>query len=102
MPHAGLAALLLGVTVATVLYFMFGNNTEQPHSYHRNTHNYSQRQYYIDDPDDCPICLSSLAHGSKCILRNCKHKFHKNCIQEWKTQAQGPQALCPICRSPLT
>ncbi|CAL7937719.1 unnamed protein product [Xylocopa violacea] len=100
MPHAGLAALLLGVTVATVLYFMFGNRPE-PQQYYETNHSYSQKQYYFTEYD-CPICLSPLTRGSKCVLRNCKHKFHRDCIQRWKSEACGVQALCPICRSPIT
>lgn len=36
MPHAGLVTIILGVTVATVLYFMFGNNKQRNDQYYEH------------------------------------------------------------------
>lgn len=43
--------------------------------------------------DECPICMSKINFHSKKIL-DCKHSFHKECIDEWlKTKN-----TCPCCR----
>lgn len=38
MPHAGLVTIILGVTVATVLYFMFGNNKQRNGQYYEHAY----------------------------------------------------------------
>lgn len=46
--------------------------------------------------DECVICVS--CSENDIVSLECKHKFHKDCIQKWiqKTQRLGP--TCPMCR----
>lgn len=45
--------------------------------------------------DICPICLEDIIHSFKKMI--CSHKFHNNCILEWKKY----NSSCPICRCDL-
>nr|CAD2209625.1 unnamed protein product [Meloidogyne enterolobii] len=42
---------------------------------------------------DCAICLGKVYENEQ-QLKNCKHVFHKDCIQPWLRSQQ----ICPICR----
>ncbi|KAI4385104.1 hypothetical protein MLD38_003165 [Melastoma candidum] len=45
--------------------------------------------------DECVICLVRFEDGEVCrVLTNCKHVFHKECIDEWMSRS----LCCPICR----
>ena len=52
-----------------------------------------QRQYGLDRPKECPICLEKL--GKKETPWPCGHYAHRKCI------TQGMKAECPLCRDPL-
>ncbi|XP_068978730.1 RING finger protein 141-like [Bombus flavifrons] len=103
MPHAGFVTVLIGVTVATVLYFMFGTNKPRTaQQYYEHAYEYhSERPNRLFDSEECSICLLPLINRATYILP-CKHQFHKNCIDKWRHQAQEHRALCPLCRSPFT
>ncbi len=46
-------------------------------------------------PDEiCSICLDSLVTNVS-MIKECKHCFHKDCIERWFTQ----QKSCPYCRT---
>ena len=45
----------------------------------------------------CAICLENVYFNNKCLfLVNCKHIFHKNCINTWIRMSTN---TCPICRT---
>ena len=44
--------------------------------------------------EDCPICLETLNWYNRCRLAQCKHKFHKKCINKWLSKNK----TCPLCR----
>lgn len=50
----------------------------------------------------CPICLIDDKHVV--IKTECKHEFHKECIDKWVLQCQTNNKLstCPICRANLS
>ncbi|KAL9233001.1 hypothetical protein vseg_008047 [Gypsophila vaccaria] len=45
---------------------------------------------------ECSICLSSFVEGEELRqLKNCKHLFHRICIDKWVST----QFNCPVCRA---
>lgn len=108
MAYPGIACVLIGITVGTILYYIFGNNERQSYENdhrHRGSNEYYTNDYdsgyhrgnmsYSSDIDDCPICLTSLATGGKVLLKSCKHGFHRHCIEQWRHNSHQ----CPTCRS---
>ena len=53
---------------------------------------------YVED-NECPICLNPLG---ACIVLDCRHQFHSQCIQEWSRLQNTEICTCPICRRPLS
>ncbi|KAJ7956880.1 RING/U-box superfamily protein [Quillaja saponaria] len=45
---------------------------------------------------DCSVCLSEFEDGEKIRKLNCKHSFHKDCLDKWFQQYL---ATCPLCRN---
>lgn len=46
---------------------------------------------------ECSICLDVLDNNDIICLGECKHKFHRYCINEWYKKSN----TCPICRKPI-
>jgi hypothetical protein len=42
--------------------------------------------------ETCAICQDAIAQGTR--LRNCRHCFHADCIDQWL----GMNTRCPVCR----
>jgi hypothetical protein len=47
--------------------------------------------------DNCSICYTPLSENT--VLLNCKHVFHRNCMQQWIDT--GRSNSCPLCRGNL-
>ncbi|KAJ0252800.1 E3 ubiquitin-protein ligase RHA2B [Hirschfeldia incana] len=47
---------------------------------------------------DCIVCLSTLKSGEEVRKLDCRHVFHKQCLEGW---IQHLNFNCPLCRSPL-
>jgi len=45
--------------------------------------------------EDCVICFEPLSTGKAVQVKNCRHIFHENCIND----AMKVEAKCPICRN---
>ncbi|KAK7358934.1 hypothetical protein VNO77_00875 [Canavalia gladiata] len=45
---------------------------------------------------DCRVCLCEFEEGEKVRNLNCKHTFHKDCLDQWLQQYC---ATCPLCRN---
>ncbi|KAK7399494.1 hypothetical protein VNO78_10678 [Psophocarpus tetragonolobus] len=45
---------------------------------------------------DCRVCLSEFQEGDKVRNLNCRHTFHKDCLDQWLQQYY---ATCPLCRN---
>ncbi|GFP93705.1 E3 ubiquitin-protein ligase atl41 [Phtheirospermum japonicum] len=51
------------------------------------------------DDNNCVICLSVMEkHDEVRVLPNCRHVFHKGCIDAWIDKCK---TSCPVCRSGL-
>ncbi|XP_010249389.1 PREDICTED: E3 ubiquitin-protein ligase RHA2A-like [Nelumbo nucifera] len=55
-----------------------------------------------DDGDgiesDCVVCLCRLTDGDQVRRLECRHVFHKDCLDGWFDHLNWN---CPLCRSPL-
>ena len=51
------------------------------------------------EEEKCPVCLTSLwlvgEEEVPVVKLSCGHKFHKNCIDQWRAK----NATCPLCRA---
>jgi E3 ubiquitin-protein ligase RHA2 len=47
---------------------------------------------------DCVVCLSKLKEGEEVRKLECRHVFHKKCLEGWLHQFNF---TCPLCRSAL-
>ncbi|KAF8411528.1 hypothetical protein HHK36_004080 [Tetracentron sinense] len=47
------------------------------------------------DSIECSVCLSKFKEGEKIRELQCKHEFHKDCLDKW---LQHDWATCPLCR----
>ncbi|CAN1796359.1 E3 ubiquitin-protein ligase RHA2B [Linum perenne] len=54
--------------------------------------------YSGSDSDDCVVCLCGLSEGELVRELDCRHVFHKGCLDGWLRRCNF---TCPICRSPL-
>lgn len=45
--------------------------------------------------DKCQVCLEEYAESQELRMLQCKHGFHKECIDRWLTEGRN---CCPICR----
>ena len=46
------------------------------------------------DENACAICLNEMVVGEEARILQCKHLFHKQCVDEWLRV----NATCPTCR----
>lgn len=50
-----------------------------------------------DPPESCAVCLYEFEGGDEIRwLRNCKHIFHRTCLDRWMDH---DQKTCPLCRT---
>ncbi|CAK9134387.1 unnamed protein product [Ilex paraguariensis] len=52
-----------------------------------------------DPPESCAVCLYEFEHWEEIRwLTNCKHIFHRACLDRWMDH---DQLTCPLCRTPF-
>ena len=52
-----------------------------------------------DAPESCAVCLYDFEAGEEIRrLTNCKHIFHRSCLDRWMDH---DQKTCPLCRTPF-
>uniref|UniRef100_A0A7N0TKZ0 RING-type domain-containing protein n=1 Tax=Kalanchoe fedtschenkoi TaxID=63787 RepID=A0A7N0TKZ0_KALFE len=52
----------------------------------------------LSDEVDCVVCLCELKKGEGVRRLECRHVFHKKCLDVWLDQLHF---TCPLCRSPI-
>jgi hypothetical protein len=50
----------------------------------------------------CPICLDELKKGEQIPKLNCKHKFHKACLELVCRKKNNVDVPCPLCRGDIS
>ena len=58
----------------------------------------SRKQQYGKGPDECGICLEDKINDDDKYTLQCKHKFHKSCLNRWCWR-NSSSCTCPICRA---
>ncbi|OZJ06909.1 hypothetical protein BZG36_00086 [Bifiguratus adelaidae] len=53
------------------------------------------KEEVLGNTERCQVCLTEYEDGEDVRLLNCKHVFHKECIDKWLTEGSN---RCPICR----
>ncbi|GAB4844510.1 Homeobox protein B-H1 [Ancistrocladus abbreviatus] len=55
--------------------------------------------YGEQSPESCAVCLFEFERGEEVRrLMNCKHIFHRSCLDRWMDL---DQKTCPLCRAPF-
>ncbi|XP_015084590.1 E3 ubiquitin-protein ligase RHA1B-like [Solanum pennellii] len=50
----------------------------------------------VDPPEKCVVCLYEFDSGDEIrMLMNCRHVFHRSCVDRWMDH---DQKTCPLCR----
>ncbi|KAL3360633.1 hypothetical protein AABB24_013856 [Solanum stoloniferum] len=50
----------------------------------------------VDPPESCAVCLYEFDSGDEIrMLMNCRHVFHRSCVDRWMDH---DQKTCPLCR----
>ncbi|KAK9079632.1 hypothetical protein SSX86_001305 [Deinandra increscens subsp. villosa] len=53
----------------------------------------------VDPPESCAVCLYEFDSGDEIRqLTNCRHIFHRCCLDRWMDH---DQKTCPLCRTPF-
>ncbi|RDX85808.1 E3 ubiquitin-protein ligase RHA1B, partial [Mucuna pruriens] len=53
----------------------------------------------VDPPESCAVCLSEFDENDEIRrLANCRHIFHRGCLDRW---IRYDQRTCPLCRTPF-
>ena len=75
-----------------------GVNPEDLEEDSENDNGTTIREHKIDDSQDqgCCICLENYEEGDSLRVLNCKHHFHKQCLDTWLLRNNS----CPLCREP--
>uniref|UniRef100_A0A6N2LL55 RING-type domain-containing protein n=1 Tax=Salix viminalis TaxID=40686 RepID=A0A6N2LL55_SALVM len=60
------------------------------------TISFSEKLTRQQDSVECAICLAKYSEGEGVRKLNCKHTFHKDCLDKW---LQKCLATCPLCRA---
>ncbi|XP_038881295.1 RING-H2 finger protein ATL79-like [Benincasa hispida] len=78
--------------LTTMPVYIYGDVSSSPSSSYCFTSSF--------EPRNCVICLAEFKHGDELrVLPNCKHAFHKGCIDQWLLLRS---LLCPLCRDHTT
>ncbi|XP_057339344.1 E3 ubiquitin-protein ligase RNF126-like [Microplitis mediator] len=119
MTYPGMAfVFVVGVGLATILYYMFADNSHNQHNHSNNgtgpppdipqnswsaptARQRSRRKGSgaSTDKTNCTICLAEISLPQIVNVRPCGHAFHMKCIQDWQKQGQTEShKSCPNCR----
>ncbi|KAL7154641.1 hypothetical protein ABFS83_03G015100 [Erythranthe nasuta] len=94
-----LRLLVLAICVVWKYYKLINTNYKYKSRMNKKTSKFTYRKKKNADSllGECAICLSEFEEGEEGMeVVECKHAFHKHCLEKW---IQGYKATCPLCRS---
>ena len=47
---------------------------------------------------DCPICYCEMTTTNS-MVTDCKHRFHRTCLEKWAFIQEENRLNCPMCRA---
>ena len=62
--------------------------------------NQQRNKSHKNDHDICAICIDPLLPGEKIHTTECEHKFHTDCMVEYKSKS-SKKLICPLCRADI-
>ncbi|KMZ63453.1 hypothetical protein ZOSMA_409G00110 [Zostera marina] len=75
------------------------NHCKAPFPYYGCVVNYNKDEKRDNSNEFCMVCLQELVDGDEVRnLINCRHVFHKCCLDPW---VELGRRVCPLCRSSL-
>ncbi|GFP79047.1 RING-H2 finger protein atl5 [Phtheirospermum japonicum] len=92
-----LRLIILAVCVLWKHYKHLSSNYKYTSTINKKSAKFAYSKRANANIDKCSICLSEFAEGEEGReLVDCKHAFHRDCLEKW---LQGYTATCPLCRS---
>ncbi|KAI3465068.1 hypothetical protein Pfo_021731 [Paulownia fortunei] len=88
---------ILAICILWKYYKLVNTNYKYTSTINKKSLRFSYRKKAQPELAECSICLSEFADGEEGReLVECKHAFHRHCLEIW---LQGYTATCPLCRS---
>ena len=85
--------ILFGSYFCRIFYTCTKNKSKIYYDTYKKNKNLKEKLIKNDDNDICSICLEKLK-DDKCVILNCEHIYHKDCIKKWLKKNE----TCPNCR----
>jgi len=51
--------------------------------------------------DNCSICINEMILNENIYETECKHRYHKNCLEQYIKHNSKNKITCPLCRHSL-
>ncbi|KAL3845836.1 hypothetical protein ACJIZ3_003239 [Penstemon smallii] len=92
-----LRIIILSICIIWKHYKLVSSNYKYMYMINKKSTKFVHRKEAETEPVECRICLSEFATGDEGReIKDCKHVFHRNCLEKW---LQGYRGTCPLCRS---
>jgi len=88
-----IVCILFGSYFGHIVYICTKNKCKIYYDTYKKNKNLKEKLIKNDNNDICSICLEDLKYD-KCVVLNCEHIYHKDCIQKWLKKNDS----CPNCR----
>ncbi|KAL2503781.1 RING-type domain-containing protein [Abeliophyllum distichum] len=91
--------IILAIFVLWKFYRLVSSNYKYMSMINKKSSKFVYRRNHLEsDFEECAICLSEFVEGEKGRELECKHMFHRHCVEKW---LQEYKATCPLCRSSI-
>ncbi|CAI9777982.1 unnamed protein product [Fraxinus pennsylvanica] len=87
--------IVLAIFVSWKSYRLVRSNYKYMAMINKKSSKFICRKNPDSEFQECAICLSEFVEGEKGRELECKHLFHRHCVEKW---LQEYKATCPLCR----